>query len=117
VETVYYQADGQQPVSVERGFSRTVGEGALIEQRLAVTEGPSTVDYACSQLVVTNTTGEGLKLNPTLERRAEISRAVVEVAGTALLAPGESLRFRPCGPVSLRCRCGTADVAVEAFPG
>lgn len=132
VEQVYFQQDGQQPVTAESRFGRQLASDEQpYVRRYRV--GPEWRPLDCgwvadaAQLVLLNDEGRTGPRNVTDERRAELDRMVVEVsfasdAGTpechALVRPRESARVEPrqLKNVMVRCVAGKCWVVVRVFP-
>lgn len=132
VESVYHQTPDGQPAVTESRYGRWL---ASTEQsyvrRLKVGPGWERLDTGwvtdCSQVVVINYEGAGLRVNPTPAERDAVAALVVQ-AGVGLpgvgpvachdVPPGESCRFRPTpgAALYLRCPAGVARVSITAVP-
>lgn len=146
VETVYHQAAGEQPTSVESRFQRWLeGNEQPCVRRCHDRENVATEDWKpldagwirqAGMIVLTNDEGRFSQTIPTSQEHDEAIARVIEVGcypvgewdmspetSIVLLAcwlvlPGESLRAQPVNLKSLRVRCrkGTAKFTLCVFP-
>lgn len=142
VETVYHQPAGGQPISVNGNWGRQLTtDSQPYLRRLKVGPDWQTLDLGwlgedgegVGLLVLVNTEGQFLAVNPTAVEKAATGARVVELAVEAApnpntfetqivpfaeLSPGESLRYKPLDPriLKIRCRVGEAKVSLSLFP-
>lgn len=131
LDTIYYQAPGDDPVAFKGPFARLLeSEEQPCIRKLVVGEPWQAVEglwlSAAGLLGVRNDEGTFTGVIPTPEQRQEVAARIVEVGVVdvervtrfAFLRPGESCRFEPADMAALRLRCqrGQAKVTVAAFP-
>lgn len=133
VETVYHQAPGQQPTSVECRHTKSLdSDEQPYTRRVKVGQEWQALDCGWleeASLLVLSNAKEQFAVNPTDEQRQEAEARVVEVGIAAedddtritplfLIAPGDTFRGQPLGvkAIKLRCRKGEATVTINLFP-
>lgn len=130
-ERVYHQNVGEQPTLVEHQFERTLrSDDQPYQHKTKITEewrplGDSWIERA-SMVLIKNTEGRFVTVNPTPQEKAVADRKVVEVGlvvGDAvipimLVLPNECARFTPIDfrAVRVRCRHGMASCVVSLMP-
>lgn len=135
VESVYYQAFGEDPFGVAHNFSRGLetNEQPYI-RKLTATEEWTKLDTGwlekCSELVIVNEEGNFPHRLPTAEKRLEISKRIIEV-GNAIpylddvhciktweIRPKEDMRGCPADldNIYIRCQSGRAKLTVYIIP-
>lgn len=131
VETMIHQRTDEQALSAESNYQVTLesSQDAYVRRKLEVgpdwTPIPGNWLDSCSEFLLKNDTGRGLKVYPTEEEAADMARKVIEVGlvgdvatNVWLVAPNRSMRASPrdIRDVRIRCQHGVTECTIAIFP-
>ena len=128
VDSVYYEAQGAEPLQIKSGYSRmVVSDEQPYMRTLKVSQEYQILDSGwikeCGLLVIKNEEGSNPQKIPTVAEKEAIKGRIVELCDDHsklcwLVHPGESLRACPISLVGLKLRClsETAKVTLAVFP-
>lgn len=130
VESIYHQPFGEQPTQVENRFEQILSSSEQPYQRkLKATEEWQQLDFgwleSVGMILIVNTEGKFLQLQPTEEEKEETAKKVLELCyrisvcpfGWSIL-PGASFRGQPNDPTTLhiRSQSGVTRFMLYAWP-
>lgn len=131
LDKVYHQVHGSNPEAIECKFSCDLETTEqLYKRHLQVTEEWQSLDCGwlkdkVGMLVIHNSEGRFLTVNPTTEQQNAVSKKVVEVAyssrvdqGCWLVPPGQSMRGCPsrADDLMLRSQSGNIEITLYLLP-
>jgi hypothetical protein len=124
VDQLYFQQENGQPIDVPIRFSKLMRTDEQPYIRRIKVDVRRDVDTGWVERVamvcIVNEEGRGMQRRPTSEEQADIDGRIVDVwvGGSPVLyiPPGEGVKLRPIGELSMRCRNGTARCTVTVIP-
>ena len=128
VEKIYHRLPGQSPTLIRSAFNflPETEEQLYVRYDQKATEDWTPLDYGWiespSLVVIKNTEGQGLSVNPSNKEKADITRRIIQLrlgdgpASELEVLPGEAQRLRTRQPLFIRCVNGSARYSLWAIP-